>query len=1183
MSVAGHTFGATCQLAQTVSFTGLKGEQDVPPLKAQFFYDYLLPLDDPLAAKPGPSGSDSKSAKRPPRPFDACDNEALEEAWLGLASEQDRRHHRKLKNSPSKSLTKAESDRRASVVKDIAVKHNRKHANEEFARNAGACKKCEHPPQDCTCHRDKDGSCAACPPTSAAPSVSSSLANRGEAEIKAHQSVEAAGTLGLVKSGQAEVEDHQIVEGPEAPALAIREGTELEAPFETPQSIESNATSGLAANEGEAQHARKILEAQDNTSHPHHEAATHVLKGSAIPICCAELVRDVKAEQRSGFTGILRRWEGRAEQEQLMRDVMAEAMRQRASAHPSKGVEAKTPVKRIGQFAGDSTDETVAPFVSGDATEEINSTSPPTFWSHLHNAMAAEEGSQEHPTHEEHASSRSHQESETHRIAHKASQTLATSESEQSNPRTLLGNSDIGTTGSPFQRVPSHTSNQRPESLSPEPVTHEDVPTDLNADDQFAPYPEGIRAPRLDVHQAYMHMHHVHHCKSHTKGHELAEVPVGRNRLHLVKLPLLQMMPIYWSQTHDSAAVTRGTWFYKDTMFPVEPVVANQLELGYRELRPWSRTWNDELNSAIEVGAAGEEKISHRLWPAETEQNIGGRAPPERPLMAIDPYCAARCFHGEVAAVGTVSPEKPSDQISHATKSVKIYPHSHVIYKDALNAFILKPNLQPSEYYGRRPLAKIRKNITVGVHVVRGFDWRVWARAHPPKKSAVTVRAGQVPPVSSSTSAQPNLVCAACCREQERPKITDLILVIHGIGQKLSERVESFRFTHAINSFRRSVDVELANDAVQRVLRPDFGGAMVLPINWRSSLSFEGGGPMESDDKTKRQGVANEFTLKDITPDTIPAVRNLISDVMLDIPFYMSHHKPRMIQALIMEANRVYRLWCKNNPSFQVEGRVHIIAHSLGSAMALEILSKQPTFVPSIDLHRSKISKKHFEFDTRNLFFVGSPAGFFLLLHKGKLIARKARTKPGAHQADGSSKDITGEIGTFGCIAADNLYNVMHYNDPIAYRLNAAVDPMYAKSLKNAQVPSATVGLMQSLGNAVRSLAPGATSTTELAVGSIPKPTVARLPSQLEMEIHDFTREEIAEKKLYLLNDNGQIDYFLSSGGGPLEIQYLNMLSAHSSYWGSADFIRMLVTEVGRKPGRSNTLPNMRAVKVGHK
>lgn len=43
------------------------------------------------------------------------------------------------------------------------------------------------------------------------------------------------------------------------------------------------------------------------------------------------------------------------------------------------------------------------------------------------------------------------------------------------------------------------------------------------------------------------------------------------------------------------------------------------------------------------------------------------------------------------------------------------------------------------------------------------------------------------------------------------------------------------------------------------------------------------------------------------------------------------------------------------------------------------------------------------------------------------------------------------------------------------------------------------------------------------------------------------------------------------------------MLGAHSSYWSSADFIRMIVIEVCRKPGRQHALPNMRAVKAVRK
>lgn len=222
--------------------------------------------------------------------------------------------------------------------------------------------------------------------------------------------------------------------------------------------------------------------------------------------------------------------------------------------------------------------------------------------------------------------------------------------------------------------------------------------------------------------------------------------------------------------------------------------------------------------------------------------------------------------------------------------------------------------------------------------------------------------------------------CYACAIEESRPSPTDLVLVIHGIGQKLSERVESFHFTHAINAFRRQVNMELHSEAVWPHIRPDHGGIMVLPVNWRSTLSLE---DADIDTQPNDDPTVNHFTLKDITPDSIPAIRNLISDVMLDIPYYLSHHKPKMIQAVVKEANRVYRLWCKNNPGFQENGRVHLIAHSLGSVMAMDILSHQPTKLPQFDFSTTPIHNDIFEFDTKNLFICGSPAGFFLLLNKG--------------------------------------------------------------------------------------------------------------------------------------------------------------------------------------------------------
>ena len=131
-------------------------------------------------------------------------------------------------------------------------------------------------------------------------------------------------------------------------------------------------------------------------------------------------------------------------------------------------------------------------------------------------------------------------------------------------------------------------------------------------------------------------------------------------------------------------------------------------------------------------------------------------------------------------------------------------------------------------------------------------------------------------------------------------------------------------------------------------------------------------------------------------------------------------------------------------------------------------------------------------------------------------------------------------------------------------------------------MPSTAVGWFSSVGSAVRGLLPGSAAAASNPTGP-PRPPTVRLPSQLELEIHDFTREEIAERKAFLLNDNGQIDYYLRSGGGPLEIQYLNMLSAHTSYWTNQDLVRLLCVEIGREPGRAKTLPSMRAVKASIK
>lgn len=607
-------------------------------------------------------------------------------------------------------------------------------------------------------------------------------------------------------------------------------------------------------------------------------------------------------------------------------------------------------------------------------------------------------------------------------------------------------------------------------------------------------------------------------------------------------------------------------------MQPIPVEVANRLESTYRELQPWTETWADELRCAVNVGPLGEEKVSCPLWPQlpPISQEPGLEDPPS----ITDPSCAARCFNSELSAEGRLN--KVGDEMNKqvATPATPPFANYHIIFKDSRLAFLLKPSLKPSAYYGRRPVAKIMRGSTVGIPVIRGFGT-------PGSKHEVTLNnpgRGE----SSITMGLGGLEHSFACVDDRKPgQVKDLVLVIHGIGQKFAERVESFHFTHAINAFRRAVNLELESPTVKTALREEGTGIMVLPINWRQDLSFEDGGPMTEADRMAKAREA--FGLKDIEPATIPAVRGLISDIMFDIPFYMSQHKSKMINALVAEANRVYRLWCQNNPGFVEYGRVHLIAHSLGSAMALDILSHQPTSISKLNPENYNLPATFFEFDTTNLFLVGSPAAFFLLLERGALIPRRGRLKADADPADAMAKDITGEAGILGCLAIDNVYNILAKEDPIAYLLNGTIDPSYAANLSVAYAPSTASSFVQTMGNAMRKFLPFDGPKKEAPPDSQAKPAVPRLPSQLELEVHDFPREDIAERKAYLLNDNGQIDYYLHSGGGPLEIQYLNMLGAHSSYWLHKDFIRLICVEIGRQPGRKHTIPEMRVCKVSRR
>lgn len=247
------------------------------------------------------------------------------------------------------------------------------------------------------------------------------------------------------------------------------------------------------------------------------------------------------------------------------------------------------------------------------------------------------------------------------------------------------------------------------------------------------------------------------------------------------------MGPIYWDPIHDVCSVVRGTWFYKDTMMPVETVVANQIEEGYEYMKPWTSTYVDELNSCLEIGAEAELKVAYRLWPVE-DSSSDVRPETAKAKMSLLQTATRKLQpeeqtrkHAIIAA--DKAENRAAGVLDGSDDPIRLYAKSSLIYANARDAQILRPSQLPSVARGRRPLGAIRKGRAVGIPVVRGFDYKAWEKLHPSLKRVMTTvkaREGMDAVWTGTSISERNKSCVACSAEEERPKATDLVLVIHG-------------------------------------------------------------------------------------------------------------------------------------------------------------------------------------------------------------------------------------------------------------------------------------------------------------------------------------------------------------------------------------------------------------------
>lgn len=340
--------------------------------------------------------------------------------------------------------------------------------------------------------------------------------------------------------------------------------------------------------------------------------------------------------------------------------------------------------------------------------------------------------------------------------------------------------------------------------------------------------------------------------------------------------------------------------------------------------------------------------------------------------------------------------------------------------------------------------------------------------------------------------------------EDQGREVEHLILVTHGIGQRLGLRMESVNFVHDVNVLRKTIkavydsspDLQALNSELGRL--PKNCRVQVLPICWRHLLDFP---KQRLKHNRKEQDLTDTDpfwddedypSLDDITVEGVPAVRNLITDLALDILLYQSAYREHIAGIVQRECNRVYRLFLERNPAFK--GKVSLIGHSLGSAILFDILCRQREsdrrresgrhHRVHADRGRDVAASLSLDFDVEGFFCLGSPIGLFQML-QGRTIAGRRGLDSVLSQnpfeafdiddpfLDSSSTDAAdsaslkgSNILTIGTSSpkCKELYNIFHPTDPISYRVEPLISPAMS-SMKPQPLPYTKKGIFGTPGH----------------------------------------------------------------------------------------------------------------------
>lgn len=305
------------------------------------------------------------------------------------------------------------------------------------------------------------------------------------------------------------------------------------------------------------------------------------------------------------------------------------------------------------------------------------------------------------------------------------------------------------------------------------------------------------------------------------------------------------------------------------------------------------------------------------------------------------------------------------------------------------------------------------------------------------------------------------------------------------------------------------------------------------------------------------------------------------------------------LQPIVANVSRVYRLFKQNNPTF--DGKVSILGHSLGSAIAFDILCRQPTEPGQFGIPTEPVldRKLALDFSVINFYAVGSPIGLFQML-RGKNIAARSQLDQDATElpfsplGDSPRNPFDGPPISYPKV--ENLFNIFHPSDPVSYRIEPLISKHAAK-LRPYPMQYTKAGFRQQLVGlssipqrafegatsylgAIRSSITNSIVSRSLGYGDLSSPsnksTKAEIEDEKQKVANEITKQHEetlfagfekawgskskteGSEKLKALNRSGRVDFAIQED--MFGSSYMSAISAHLAYWADPDLTYFMLS-----------------------